>query len=155
MSEVTPMVLRGYREGDLEAMYALDVACFERPFRFSRGATRRFAEAKKARVVVAELHGQMVGFGIVHVERVEQQKVGYVVTLDVAVESRRSGIGRVLMGAMEREAIEEGCSAMALHVYVANVAAIGFYERCGFVFSHVAEGFYGDGLDAQVWHKVF
>jgi ribosomal-protein-alanine N-acetyltransferase len=155
MTQRPTITQRGYRESDLEAMHALDVVCFERPFRFSRGAMRRFAEAKKACVVVAEADGEMVGFGIVHVERVQRQKVGYVVTLDVAVDSRRSGVGRVLMKAMESAAVAEGCAAMALHVYVGNVAAIVFYERCGFVFSHVAEGFYGDGLDAQVWHKVF
>ena len=135
-------------------MHALDVACFERPFRFSRGAMRRFAEAKKAHVVIAETEGQMVGFGIVHVEQAERQKVGYVVTLDVAREHRRSGVGRVLMRAMTREVVAEGCSAMVLHVYVGNVAAIAFYEGCGFMFSHGVEGFYGKGMDAQVWHRM-
>jgi ribosomal-protein-alanine N-acetyltransferase len=149
------MQLRNYTSDDLEAMHALDVECFAPQFRFSRSAMRTFAEARKARVVVAEDDGQMVGFCIVHVERVQGKKVGYVVTLDVAPEHRRSGLGRALMQAMEKTVIAEGGSAMALHVYVGNSPAIAFYERSGFVFSHVAEGFYGDGLDAQVWHKVF
>ena len=61
------MRLRGYQADDLDAMHALDVVCFERPFRFTRGAMRRFAEAKKARVVVAEEGDALVGFVILHV----------------------------------------------------------------------------------------
>jgi len=47
-------------------MVALDDVCFEASFRFSRSSMRRFAEAKKARVVVAEEDGELAGgvFGV-------------------------------------------------------------------------------------------
>jgi [ribosomal protein S18]-alanine N-acetyltransferase len=150
---VSGVVLRGYRAGDVEAMYALDVACFEKPFRFSRSAMRRFAEATKARVVVAEEGGGVVGFGIVHVEEGELGRAGYVVTLDVAVEHRRKGLAAGMMAELERQALGDGCGAMVLHVFTGNEAATRFYERGGFVRSHRARGFYGKGLDAWVYQK--
>ena len=87
-----------YRRGmaaDVPTMYALDVICFEEPFRFSQRAMRRFALGSKARVWVAEeAAGELVGFVIVEVEG----DAGYVVTLDVAPEWRRGGVARELMG---------------------------------------------------------
>ena len=135
-------------------MHALDVACFERPFRFTRAAMRRFAEAAKARVVIADGGDGLAGFVILHVERSEGERVGYIVTLDVAAEQRRKGVARGLMLEAERQAIEAGCSMMALHVFTGNTAAIGFYESAGFERSHRVRGFYGEGLDAMVYHRV-
>ena len=145
------VVLRGYRDGDLEAMFRLDEICFEEPFRFSRVAMRRFAEARRARVVLAELRGEMVGFCIVHVE---QGGVGYVVTLDVAPEMRRRGLARLLMDRGEEAVREAGCGVMVLHVFEGNEAAVRFYERVGYRLVGRDVGFYGGGLDAMVYRKV-
>jgi ribosomal-protein-alanine N-acetyltransferase len=148
------MILRGYDPADLDAMHALDVACFERPFRFSRVAMRRFAEAKKARVVIAEIDDEVVGFCIVHIEQAEHGRAAYIVTLDVAPEQRRKGIARSLMLQAEMLSADAGCTMMALHVFTGNTDAIRFYEGVGFLRSHRADGFYGDGLDALTYHKV-
>lgn len=147
------MIFRPYRSDDLAALFALDEACFEPPFRFSRAAMRRFAEAKKARVVIAEEDG-LAGFCIVHVERVEGGRVGYVVTLDVAEQWRRKGLAGELMRRVEAEAHEAGCWAMVLHVFVGNDGAIRFYERCGYERWEKAIGFYGEGGDAWVYRKA-
>src|SRR5580698_6100783 len=94
--------LRKYDSDDLEAMFRLDEACFEEPFRFSQTAMRRFVESRKARVVIAESDGALAGFAILHVEG----RVGYVVTLDVSEEFRRRGLARQLMQAMEQYAVD-------------------------------------------------
>ncbi len=150
--------LRDYRTSDLDAMHALDVVCFENPFRFSRGAMRRFAEAKKARVVIAEDEGALVGFVILHIEEVEEGRVGYIVTLDVSPQYRRKGVAGQLMREAERQAQREGCAALMLHVFTGNEPAIRFYESNGFVRSHREEdfygpSFYGPSMDAWVFHK--
>jgi ribosomal protein S18 acetylase RimI-like enzyme len=54
----------------------------------------------------------------------------------------------------ELQAVAGGCSMMALHVFAGNVAAIRFYESAGFERSHRERGFYGEGLDAMVYHRV-
>jgi [ribosomal protein S18]-alanine N-acetyltransferase len=144
------MEFRGYRVGDFEALWRLDVACFEPVYQFSRAMMKRFAEAKKARVVIAE-EGGLAGFCIAHVER---GGVGYVVTLDVAASFRRRGLAGELMRRVEGEVTEAGCGEMALHVFVGNAGAIRFYERIGYVRSERDVGFYGEGGDAWVYRKA-
>ena len=148
------MILRGYEPGDLDAMHALDVACFERPFRFTRRAMQRFAEAKKARVVIADIDHTVAGFCILHIERAEYGRAAYIVTLDVAPDHRRKGIARALMLQAELLAAEAMCTMMALHVFIGNTAAMGFYQSAGFIRSHRSPGFYGSSLDALVLHKT-
>lgn len=145
--------LRPYRAGDLDTMYALDVVCFEVPFRFTRGAMRRFAEARKARVVMADDDGTLAGFVIFHVEVVEAQRVAYIVTLDVSPQRRRQGMATQLMEKAETDALGEGCTAVVLHVFTGNASAVRFYAERGFVQAHREEDFYGPAMDAWVFSK--
>jgi ribosomal-protein-alanine N-acetyltransferase len=145
--------MRGYEAGDFERMFALDELCFAKEFRFSRSSMRRFAEAKRARVVIAEEGGEIAGFCIVHIETLAQGCAGYVVTLDVAPEFRRCGLARRMMRSMEETMQGEGCSSMLLHVFVENADAIRFYESIGWERGHTADAFYGAGLDAVVYRK--
>jgi len=142
-------VLRGYREGDLEAMYALDLVCFEPVFRFSRRAMRRFAEAQGAVTVLAEAAGELAGFAIVQIE----ERVGYVVTLDIAPAWRRRGLAAQLMTDAEARVQAAGGMGMELHVFVGNVGAMAFYEAMGYRRIGRVEGFYGRGLDGLVYGK--
>jgi ribosomal protein S18 acetylase RimI-like enzyme len=146
MDEVT---LRQYRPGDWEAMYALDVACFDLAFQFSRRAMRYFAEARRAVSVLAEADGELVGFCIAEVD----EQVGYVVTLDVAAAWRRRGLARRLMAEVETRVRVAGGLGMALHVFNENAGAMQFYESIGYGRVGMAEGFYGRGLDALVYRK--
>lgn len=145
----TAIQLREYRSEDLGAMFRLDEECFEDPFRFTQSAMRRFAESRKARVVIAESNGVLAGFAILHVEG----RVGYVVTLDVAEDFRRKGLAQRLMRAMEQKAAEAGCGVVGLHVFVGNVGATHFYERVDYTRVGDVPSFYGGGLDAWVYRK--
>jgi ribosomal-protein-alanine N-acetyltransferase len=148
------MVLRGYEPADLAAMHALDVACFDRPFRFTRRAMQRFAEAKKARTVLAQIGDVLAGFCIFHIEQADHGRAAYIVTLDVSPHHRRQGIARTLMLQAQLLAAQAGCTVMALHAFTGNKAAIHFYQSAGFTQSHRTAGFYGEGLDALVFHKA-
>jgi ribosomal-protein-alanine N-acetyltransferase len=142
--------LRDYRAGDWEAMYALDVQCFEPPFRFSRRTMRSFAEAPGAIGLLAQAAGELAGFCVVQME----EHVGYVVTLDVAATWRRRGLARLLMAEVEAKVRAVGGTAMALHVFPGNEGAVRFYEAIGFQRLGVAEEFYGPGRDALVYGKA-
>ena len=148
------ITLRSYRDTDLDAMHALDVVCFEKPFRFSRSAMRRFAESKKARVLLAEQDAALLGFVILHVEAARDGRIGYIVTLDVALDHRRKGLAGQLMLAAEQTALREHCTAVVLHVFTGNQPAIRFYESHDFVRSHREPDFYGPKMDAWVFHKL-
>src|ERR1035437_2143957 len=146
MGEVT---LREYRPGDWEAMYALDVVCFDLVFQFSRRAMRYFAEARRAVTVLAESDGELVGFCIAEID----EEIGYVVTLDVAPAWRRKGLAQRLMAEVEAKAQAAGAVGMALHVFKGNVGAMQFYEGIGYGRVGMVEGFYGRGLDALAYRK--
>jgi ribosomal protein S18 acetylase RimI-like enzyme len=147
--------LRDYRATDLEAMFQLDEACFAEEFRFDRESMREFAEERNAIVRVAQSGcGEIVGFVIVHVERVASGWRAYVVTLDVAAECRQKGLARRLMREVEACATVTGVRWIQLHVFTGNAGAILFYERLGYKRISLRPGFYGDaGLDAYVYGK--
>jgi ribosomal-protein-alanine N-acetyltransferase len=146
---------RDYRATDLEAMFQLDEACFAEEFRFDRESMREFAEERNAIVRVAEkATGEIVGFVIIHVERVVTEWRAYVVTLDVAVECRQRGLARRLMREVEASAMAAGVRWMQLHVFTGNEGAIRFYERLGYERISMQRDFYGEaGLDAFVYGK--
>jgi ribosomal-protein-alanine N-acetyltransferase len=148
---VQALTLREYRPGDLQALYALDVVCFEPPFRFSRHAMRSFAEAAGAVTVLAEAQGELAGFCIAQLEK----QIAYVVTLDVAPGWQRRGLARRLMAELESKAHAAGATAMTLHVFTGNAGAIQFYESIGYGRLGRAEAFYGRGLDALIYRKRF
>jgi ribosomal-protein-alanine N-acetyltransferase len=146
---MSDLILREYRAGDWEAMYALDLICFEPPFRFSRRTMRGFAEARNAITLLADSGGVLVAFCVVQLE----ERVGYVVTLDVAPQWRRKGLAARLMTEVEARAGALGAENMALHVFTGNAGAIHFYEKLGYGRVGIAEGFYGRDVDAFVYVK--
>jgi ribosomal-protein-alanine N-acetyltransferase len=149
MQKPNEIVLRGYRAGDWRAMYGLDLACFEPPFRFGQREMRRLAEASNALTVLAERHDILVGFCIVHLE----DHWGYIVTLDVAPECRRHGLATRLMADIEARTRAAGATGIGLHVFNENSGAIQFYEQIGYDRIGMHEDFYGRGLDALVYRK--
>jgi [ribosomal protein S18]-alanine N-acetyltransferase len=146
------VLIREYRRGDLDAICALDEACFAVEFRFSRESMRGFAARRGAISLVAEGDdGVIAGFVIVHLERAAR---GYVVTLDVGEGWRRRGLAGTLMEVAEARAREAGALLMGLHVSTGNEGAVRFYERRGYVRVGIVPGFYGmAGGSAFVYRK--
>jgi ribosomal protein S18 acetylase RimI-like enzyme len=67
-----------------------------------------------------------------------------VASMWVAPSHRRSGLGSRLMGEVQRWAQNLGPRELRLMVTNCNTAAIGFYERCGFVFTGKTEPYPND-----------
>ena len=149
LDSIGQATLRNYRLGDWEAMYALDLVCFEPVFRFSRGAMRGFAEAPGAVTVLAEAEGKLAGLCIVQLE----DRTGYIVTLDVVPAWRRRGLARRLMAELESRLHSAGALEMELHVFTGNAVAIRFYESIGYSQIGVTENFYAQNLHALVYRK--
>lgn len=149
------IVLREYRESDLESIYRLDEECFAPAFRFDRESMREFAEAQNAICLIAEgSGGGLAGFVIVHLDLETTGLQGYVVTLDVAEGYRRVGVASRLMLESESRAGEAGARCMELHVFTGNEGAIRFYERMGYSRFAVRRRFYRTGgLDAFLYRK--
>lgn len=164
------MYLRGMEPGDIDRMYALDVLCFQPPFRFSRAAMRRFASTRNALIRIAgepvtpsgeapgreDVHpaeDQFLGFCIVHLQRVDGVLAGYVVTLDIDPHYRKQGLATSLMESLQASAVQAGAVFMALHVSVDNAPAIRLYERLGYECTESVPNLYGPGFDALLYQR--
>ncbi len=73
---------------------------------------------------------------------------GYIASIAVAPESRRQGIGRALLDAVQHKFIARGANAMALHVRAGNAPAIALYRQFGFATQQQVAGYYADGTPA-------
>lgn len=138
-----PIRLRAARARDLDALFALDQACFEPDIAYTRGQLRDLITRPHAVGLVAEVDGALAGFAIGH----RTGGRGHVVTLDVAGGRRRQGVGRELMRQLVERLESAGARLIRLEVDLRNAGAIRFYERLGFRETRTLRDYYGDGLD--------
>jgi [ribosomal protein S18]-alanine N-acetyltransferase len=136
--------LRDIRPQDFEALHALDQSCFEPDISYSRAELRGFLRLPTLEGAVAEKDGAIAGFVISYRA---PGNVGHVVTLDVAAEHRRSGVGRALMEEVMRRLARCHVKKYRLEVDARNTAAAAFYESFGFRESRRLPDYYGDGRE--------
>ena len=73
-----------------------------------------------------------------------------ILTLGVAVDARRAGLGALLLDAAIRAARAAGARRMFLEVDAGNEPAIRLYRKGGFIDAGLRKGYYRDGADAVV-----
>ncbi len=147
------MQYRPYRPEDFEALYALEEACFQPPFRFGRRYMRSLVRRANAATWIAEEEGTIAGFAIVHWEKRRGRVRAYLETLEVRPELRGRGTGGELLRRCAASAREAGAVVMGLHVDAENEAAIGLYQAHGFERQGRVEGYYPEGRAAEVYVK--
>ena len=104
-----------------------------------------FAELKKSG---CEIVASQNGF-IVYRSVADEAEI---ITIGVAPNARRTGIGIALVGVMEADLKKQGVKHIFLEVAADNVPARTLYEQCGFVQIGVRRGYY-DGVDAITMRK--
>lgn len=94
----------------------------------------RITEDPATWLVVAELDGDVAGFGVLHVQNlVERDEPGVEVAgLVVGERFRRRSIGELLMEALEQEARARGGKVMVLNTAHRRADAHAFYEAFGY-----------------------
>jgi [ribosomal protein S18]-alanine N-acetyltransferase len=105
---------------------------------------------------VAEKHQykqRIAGFCVIDWQMERGRKLGHFITIDVAPELRRLGVGRTLMEAAEAKFAELACIAVTLEVAVDNHGAQIFYECLGYQRTGRIRGYYADNTDALVMRK--
>lgn len=146
--------MREGEPGDLDALYRLDVVCFEPPFRFTRAAIGEFSQAPGAFTIVAEDDAaELLGFIILQMSVTDHEIEAYVVTLDVTPACRRMGVATTLLDSCEKVVERQGRARMALHVSAENRGAIQFYEERGYSRLQLHPDFYAQGLSAYGYVK--
>ena len=78
--------------------------------------------------------------------RNEEPSAACIISMWVAPEVRRQGVGSRLIVAAERWAREQGFATLSLDVTEQNLPAIALYERCGFRFTGKWEPYKNDPM---------
>ena len=103
----------------------------------------RFAELIANReLYVAKVGGRVVGYAqtcirVHDLPELVKRKVFYLNQLCVDEELREHGIGTQMMEEIRILAKAFGCTDMQLNVYPQNDAAVGFYQKCGFMIQNI------------------
>lgn len=143
-----PIRIRPATREDLDALYELDQRCFRPGIAYSRVELRYFLFHLRSVSIVAEDGETIAGFAIVEFKLQQGRHIGHIVTIDVAPEQRRHGIGRLLMKAMLLACREANAESLRLEVAGDNDAALAFYKSLGFAETGRIPGFYMGKLDA-------
>ncbi len=134
------MAVRWATEADLHEIAALirELAAYERApeavvFDLEELRRHLFGPDPKARVLIAEDDGRVVGFALFF--RTFSTWLGkpglFLEDLFVRPEFRHRGHGRSLLAALARVAVAEGCARLEWRVLDWNEPAIRFYESLG------------------------
>jgi ribosomal-protein-alanine N-acetyltransferase len=146
--------IRPAARGDLDALFALDQACFRPGIAYSKTELRYFLFHPRSVSIVAEDGGGIAGFAIVEFLLEEGRRIGHVITIDVPAARRRTGVGRLLMDSLLDSCRESEAAVVRLEVAIDNEAAIAFYQRLGFTQTGRMRGYYMGKLDALTMRLV-
>jgi ribosomal-protein-alanine N-acetyltransferase len=144
-------LIRNSSEVEFEPLWAIDQACFDRAFAYSRDELRFYMRLPGAFSLVAELERKPIGFVVA---RALRNLKGHIITIDVLSEARRQGVGSLLLEAAERRLSEHRCDNVTLETAVDNAGAIAFYHRHGFHILRTLRGYYSNGVDALEMRKT-
>lgn len=147
------MHYRLYRADDFAALYAIEEACFNPPFRFGRVTMRELIESSTSATWIAEDEKGMAGFGIVEWILEPGHASAYIPTIEVSPPHRRRGIGLELLRHLEASASAAGATLIWLHVDAENEPAIQLYRAQGYKQKGRHEHYYAHYRAAEIYMK--
>lgn len=145
MVELRPVV----RE-DVDALFALDQACFRPGIAYSKAELKYFLFHPSGISQVAADGDWIAGFAVAEMRMHHGEPIGHIVTIDVDPSRRRLGVGRLLMDAIAGRCAQAGAQKLQLEVAVDNDGAVAFYKELGFTPTGRIRGYYLGKLDALV-----
>ena len=137
------LVIREARQGDLDAVAAIEYASFSKPYPpwylalLLQMAGRYF--------LVAEQGGEVLGYAVAVPLKTS---ACHLVSIAVAPQARKRGIGTRLLQVLEKRCVDAGYEAIVLEVEYTNLAAQRLYTRNGYRYAEVLPDYYGPGRHA-------
>ena len=142
--------IRPARASDVDALLAIENAVFLTD-RLSRRSFRRLIGRPSAAVLVAEVGGKVAGYCILLFRA--GNPVARLYSIATAPDMAGQGLGRALIEAAERAAVERGKHSLRLEVRQDNERALSIYRRAGFRPVGSKPGYYQDGMTALRMEK--
>jgi ribosomal-protein-alanine N-acetyltransferase len=143
-------VIRDFKAEDFEMLWHMDQACFPPGISYSRAELKAYIrhEGSFTLVAVNGEDGKPAGFVVAH-----GGPTGHIITIDVIAPARRSGVGSLLLKAVEERLRGAGSRAVGLEAAVDNLSALSFYKRHGYSVMKTWPRYYSNGVDALVMKK--
>jgi ribosomal-protein-alanine N-acetyltransferase len=142
--------LRAYESHDFSAVYKLDQSCFPTGIAYSKTTLRYFLTLTSAECLLAVEDGKLAGLILSELNA----PLAHIITLDVATAHRRSGVGSLLLKAMENSVAAQGVRTILLETAVNNDAAVAFWKRHGYRIEGVLKRYYLRSIDAYEMRKL-
>jgi len=139
---------RAAQPGDVRALAAAELECFEDPWPGPYFASELLAPGRFHRVLVAP-DGTLAAYLFTAWQYLDL----HILKVATCVAHRRQGLGRRLMVIAEEHARQAGGETLTLEVRMTNTAAIGLYETLGYEPAGIRPGYYTDLSDALVMSK--
>lgn len=140
--------IRDARLDDLDSIYQIELESF--PDSYPRGLLKAFFFLPGS-IVVAVSHGRVVGYAI---GIVREDELGHIISLAVAKNERRRGVGESLLRELIERLSSAGVKRIVLEVRKSNIEAKKLYQKFGFGKKKEIKGYYKDGEDAEVMELI-
>jgi ribosomal protein S18 acetylase RimI-like enzyme len=144
------VTLRSYEPHDFTALHRLDQSCFPAGISYSKTTLRYFLTLPSADCVVAADVKNIAGFILTE----ENPPLAHVITLDVAENHRRQGLGSLLLAESEKNLYLRGVRSILLETAIQSEAAVAFWKRHGYRIEAVLKRYYLGRLDAYEMRKI-
>jgi ribosomal protein S18 acetylase RimI-like enzyme len=141
------VVFRPAAVSEADALTRLEQACFNGHDAFNLRQVRRLLRSHHAVCLLAEHGGRVLGWCVALVRQHRGGVTGRVYSLAVDPAMRGCSLGRRLLSRVVQALRRCGVRSVYLEVRVDNVAAIGLYQRMGFVSVRPLPDYYAEGSD--------
>jgi len=141
--------IRAYEARDFAALHKLDQACFPPGIAYSKWSLQYFLNLSTADCLVAEEGKRVTGFILAE----KNPPLAHIITLDVAGEKRRSGLGSALLDEMEKHFRFHEVKSVLLETAVDNESGIAFWQHHGYRTEAVLKRYYLGKVDAYEMRK--
>ena len=149
------LTLRHYRPEDFPRLLEIDYACFVEGIAYPEEEMRYFLARRSAITLVAKDEDKIQGFVIADRFRSRRgaHTMGRIITIDVAPEAQRTGVGTLLLNSIEEELKRAECDYVSLEVAVDNQQALRFYKKHGYSVLKVLPRYYLNSVDGLLMGK--
>jgi len=143
-------LIRQAEDRDLEDLVALEESSFKGD-RLSRRRFQHWIRASNRVFLVVEKDGRVLAYGLVFLHK--GTRLARLYSIAVSGAARGQGIGRELLLALEKGAVDRGRLDMRLEVAKDNTGAIRLYESMGYKSFGEYHDYYTDHTDAVRMQK--
>lgn len=149
------LALRSYKPEDFDRLIEIDHACFVEGIAYPEEEMLYFLNRRSAITLIAADGADIHGFVIADRFRTRRgaHAMGQIITIDVAPEAQKTGVGSLLLSGVEKQLKQAECSYVSLEVAVDNEKALRFYKKHGYSVLKVLPRYYLNSVDGLLMGK--